>query len=211
MRVFDVAQRSPEWVACRLGRLTGSRAADMLTKGRAGAEAAGRRNLRTQLVLERITGKPQERQFTSAAMQHGADTEDAAYRAYEALTGNLLSRTGFIADDDLMAGCSLDGHVGDFESIIEIKCPIPATHLESLTVGRVPGDYLKQITHALWITKAQFCDWMSFEPSFPDHLQAKIIRVWAQDVDLQGYDIEARRFLSEVDAEVERVGALTNG
>src|SRR5437879_4169734 len=115
--VVTAEQRSDEWHRARLGRLTGSRAADMLATVKSG-EAASRRNLRTQLVLERLTGRVQETGFVSAAMQQGIDREADAYAAYEALTGQHLVRTGFLRHDTLMVGCSLDGHAGDFESLI---------------------------------------------------------------------------------------------
>jgi hypothetical protein len=31
----------------------------------------------------------------------------------------------------------------------------------------VPSDYLGQITHNLWITGAQWCDFVSFDDRFP--------------------------------------------
>lgn len=208
--VIDAPQRSEAWVLARLGRLTGSRAADMLaTKG--SGEAAGRRNLRMQLVLERVTGKPQERVFQSAAMQHGVDTEPAAYGAYEALTGSVLQTTGFLSHTEYLAGASLDGHSGDFDGLVEIKCPIPATHWEYLKTGTVPSDYLKQITHALWLTGAQWCDWMSYEPSFPERLQAKLVRVNRADVDLGAYEKAALAFLAEVETEYNAVMTLAGG
>ena len=51
---IEAAQRSEAWHLARLGRLTGSRAADMLARIKTG-EAAARRDLRTQLVCERVT------------------------------------------------------------------------------------------------------------------------------------------------------------
>jgi hypothetical protein len=88
-------QRTPEWYAARVGRLTGSVAGDMLAKIKSG-EAAGRRNLRLRLVLERLTGKPQESGFVSQAMQDGIDREALAFAAYEALTGEMVQRSGFL-------------------------------------------------------------------------------------------------------------------
>lgn len=209
--VHRFAQRTPEWFAIRAGRVTGSRASDMLARNKGPEEAASRRDLRVQLMLERITGKPQERQFMSAAMQHGADTEAEAAREYEILTGDLLTYTGFVAHPTLLAGCSLDSHVGDFDGIVEIKCPKPATHLGYIRNGKVPGDYLKQVTHGLWVTGAAWCDWMSYEPSFPLGLRSKIVRVQRADLDLAAYERLLIAFLAEVDAEVQSVQQLVEG
>ena len=76
MTIHDCEQRSPEWYAVRAGRLTGSCAVDMLaTVKTKGAEAAARRDLRYRLVVERLTGTPQDdgNGFVNAAMQRGIE------------------------------------------------------------------------------------------------------------------------------------------
>lgn len=206
--VRDVDQRSDAWLSLRLGRLTGSRAADMLAAGKGNAESVGRRNLRVQLTLERITGRPQEHGFKSAAMQQGIEREPDAQVLYEALTGRLLNRTGFVSSDNLMVGASLDGHVGDFEGIIEIKAPIAAIHLEYLTTGQIPGEYVKQINHGLWITGARWCDWLSFNPEFPEPLQAKLVRLERNEAAIADYERRAMAFLAECEVELAGVVKL---
>lgn len=207
--VLEMAQRSPEWVAARLGRLTGSRADAMLAKGRKpGEESVGRRNLRVQLTLERLTGRSLERDFTTPDMQHGIDTEAEAFGAYEALSCRLLQRVGFCQHNTLMAGCSPDGVAGDFEGLISIKCPKSATHLETLRSRTIPTDYLRQIMHELWITKARWADYFSYDGRFPEPLRAVLIRVDARAVDLDGYETAALAFLKEVDAEYAELEAM---
>jgi hypothetical protein len=107
--IIDVPQRSPEWFAARAGRLTASRVADIFKTRKDGKEAADRRNMRLQLVLERLTGRCQESGYQSLAMQQGIEREIDAVGIYEALTGQLLTRTGFLQHNDLMAGCSWTG------------------------------------------------------------------------------------------------------
>src|SRR4030095_14338170 len=51
-------QRTPEWYQARTGRVTGSRAADVIARLKNGGEAAARRDLRAQLTIERLTGRP---------------------------------------------------------------------------------------------------------------------------------------------------------
>lgn len=210
MKAFTICtdeQRSPAWFAARLGRLTGSRAADVLATIKTG-EAAARRDYRTQLVCERLTGQPQEDVFVNAAMQRGVELEPAAFAAYEALTGQMAERTGFLAHTSLMVGCSLDGHVGDFEGITEFKCPKSATHLRYLKAGGVPSDYLPQITHNLWVTGAAWCDFMSYDDRMPVGLQTFLVRVDRKDALIDAYAVKALAFLAEVDAEVAALTAL---
>lgn len=207
--VIEAEQRSPSWFTARLGRLTGSRAADMLATIKSG-EAAARRDLRVQLVVERLTATLQEDTFVNAAIQRGIDCEPLAFVAYESLTGLMAVRSGFLSHDTYLAGCSLDGHVGDFAGILEVKCPKSATHLRYLRGGVVPSDYLPQITHNLWITGAEWCDFLSFDDRFPLALQTFLVRVRAADIDLAGYEKKALAFLAEVDVELGAVRTISD-
>lgn len=208
MKIIDCEQRTPEWFAARAGILTGSRAADMLAKIKTG-EAAARRDLRTQLALEIVTGRTLDGDgFVSKEMQRGIDLEPAALAMYEALSGNVVRKTGFILHDELAIGCSLDGDVGGFKGILELKCPKPATHLAYLKAGTMPTEYLPQVTHNLWTTGADWCDFVSFDDRFPDDLQMFLVRVYAKDLDLTAHAKTAQAFLGEVQAEVAVINGL---
>lgn len=209
MRIVQCEQRSPEWLKARLGKLTASRASDMTATIQKG-EAAARKNLRTQLVLERLTGVSQESGFVNQAMQQGVEREPDALLWYEAETGQLVQRTGFIEHDTLAAGASLDGHVGELEGVVECKCPIASTHLEFLETGKIPGAYLDQITHQLWITGAAWCDYVSFHPDFPEGLRLKILRVQRDERAIAAYAEKAAAFLAEVDQKVATLRTLTD-
>ena len=203
--VIDAEQRSDEWHRARLGRLTGSVAKDMLAKLATGKPAAGRENLCIRLVLERLTGKPQESGYQSPAMATGVDREADAFAAYEALTGTLVDRTGFLSHTTLMAGASLDGHLGDFEKLLSIKCRQPKAHWAFLRTGKVPGDALVQMRHELWLTGASEHDYFSWNPDFEADKQSGVLTVKAKDLDLPGYEAEVLKFLAEVDREVSLV------
>lgn len=205
--IIDAEQRSDLWRAARAGKLTGSRAADMLAKIKTG-EAAARRDLRLQLACERVTGQPQDDDYINKEMQRGIDLEPVAIGEYEALTGLLVQRTGFLLMNGVMAGCSLDGHVNDFEGITEIKCPKSATHLRYIKGGCVPSDHIPQLRHNLWVSGAQWADFVSFDDRFPVELQLFRVRVYAKDLDIPSYASEAGRFLAEVSVDVNEISAL---
>lgn len=208
--IIDCPQRSEAWFAARLGRVTSSAANDLLSARKDGTEAAGRRNLRVRLMLERITGRSQERDFQSQAMSEGVDKEAEALAAYEAHTGNLVSTSGFLQHTELMCGASLDGHSSDFSLIVEAKSPLAATHWDYLRSGKVPTDYLRQVTHQLFVTGAKECHWFSFHPEFPPKLQVKLVTVTRKEAGLDAYEAALRKFLKEVDAEVEAVTTLAD-
>lgn len=211
MIVHTVEQRSDTWRQLRCGRLTGSRAGDVMRTLKNGGEPADRRDYRLQLCCERLTNQPQEDSFVSADMKRGIEREDQARRAYEAATGAIVRPVGFVAHDTLMAGCSPDGIVGDFGGIVEIKVPKTATHIGYVRRGKVPDIHLAQVQHGLWITGAQWCDFFSFDDRLPVHLQAFRVRLRREDVDLKAYELVVRMFLRECDEELASLIALADG
>ena len=201
-------QRTSDWFDVRLGKLTGSSAADMLATIKSG-EAAARRDLRTRIVLERITGRGQEDGYVNAVMQRGIDLEPAAMAAYEMLTGQIALTCGFVSHDSMPAGCSPDGYVGEWQGLLSLKCPKSATHLGYLKSGVFPKDYEPQMLHELWITGAEFYDFLSFDDRFPDELQAFYVRVPRDEAAVQAYAVKAEAFLAEVDEELAFVRTLS--
>lgn len=201
-RHVECEQRSEEWRLVRAGKATASRAGDFRAKIKSG-EAASRRNYRTQLAAERLTGAPLDSGYISAAMQQGIDREPDARGAYEALTGNLVSLTGFIALNEIEAGCSLDGHMGDFHTLLSIKCPLPATHASYWRDSRLPPEYAMQATHELWVTGAQKYHFASYCPEFPEELQLFLIECDRSEFSLTVHESETLQFLEEVDREVK--------
>lgn len=199
--VVDVEQRSSAWFASRAGRLTSSRAADAFRKTKSGYSTS-RRNLIMQLALERVGGKTLERSYQSEAMKDGIDREQSAFRAYEALTGNLLLQTGFLCHDVLQIGASLDGHSRDFSLLVEAKNPLPATHWEYVRTGVVPNDYLQQIRHqAFVVDECRQVDFLSFHPDFPQGLRTKVVSLSRASLKLDDYEKDLLAFLADVDTE----------
>lgn len=198
--MYNFEQGSPEWLAHRCGRLTASRVADVLAKVKTG-ESASRRNLRTELVVERLTGKKTEG-FTSAAMEWGVETEPLARAAYEVATGNLVDQVAFVDHPSIeWFGCSPDGLVGD-DGLIEIKCPNSATHLEYIEDDCPPKKYVIQMMAQMACTGRKWCDFVSFDPRLPDGLQLFIVRVNADDKYIQMMEDEVKQFLDEVATKV---------
>ncbi len=207
-RILECAQRSDEWFAARAGRVTGSRAADVVAKIKTG-EAAARRDYRLQLAVERITGKPADGGgYVNAEMQRGIDLEPKAREEFERRTGRIVRQTGFLICDDLPVGCSLDGDVDDFASIVEIKCPKSWTHVQYLKAGGLPPEYRPQVTHNLLVTGARSCHFVSYDDRLPAGLDYFHVEVFAADLDLPAYTDELHRFLNDVDREYQSLLAL---
>ena len=206
--VCDASQRSDAWRVARAGRATASRAADILAKVKSGGYSTSRRNYLTQLVAERLTGQPQEDGFVSAAMQRGLDLEAQALATYESITGEVVRRVGFLAATDCLVGASPDGVIGDFVGLLELKVPLPATHLEYLEARVLPSAYRAQVTHQLLVSGAAYCDFMSYCPNFPERWQTVIVRVKAGDVDLEAHRREVGIFLAEIDLKMQALETM---
>lgn len=200
--LIDAEQRSPEWFAARLGRPTASKFGDIIATTRSGY-SAGRKNYRAELVIQRLTGVVPEG-FSNAAMAWGTETEPVAQLAYELATGNEVEETSLWLHDEIEAGASPDGLIGD-DGCLEIKCPNSATHLETLRTGKVPRLYIAQVQGQMWITGREWCDFVSFDPRLPQNAQLFITRVHRDDIYIQNLEQEVIEFLQEVEEEVEFV------
>lgn len=177
---MNLYQRSDEWHTARIGKISASRVAGLSAKPKTG-KALNATLL--EILAERLTGTKQEI-YVNKAMQWGIDNEAGAISAYENLTGEFVVGCGFIEHPTIpMSGASPDGLIGD-DGLIEIKCPESTTHLNTLMTQQVPSEYLAQITWQLACTARKWCDFVSYDPRMPEHLQLCVIRVQADDVDI---------------------------
>lgn len=194
-------QRSEEWFAARLGKVTASRVADLMAMTKSGYSAS-RANYMAELICERLTGSQAER-FSNAAMQWGTDVEPQARAAYEFITDVVVSEVGFVPHQTIeMFGASPDGLVGDF-GLIEIKCPNTATHIETLLNETVPAKYVTQMQVQMACTGREWCDFVSFDPRLPADLQIWISRLPRDAAVIENIEAETVKFLGELAAKVE--------
>jgi putative phage-type endonuclease len=195
-------QGSPEWLAERAGKVTASALSNVMMK----KDAAGYQNYMAQLICERLTGQPVET-FKSAAMDHGTETEPQARAFYELESGLTVSECGFIPHPLIeKSGASPDGLVGEL-GLVEIKCPQPAKHIKNLMGGTIDRTYVLQMQWQMECTGREWCDFVSFNPSFPDHLKISIRRVEA-DLDMQSdLRLAVQAFLAETELKMQALEA----
>lgn len=191
-------QGSDEWRAARLGKVTASNIAAVMAEGRSGKPSATRANYIAQLVSERLTGVPYET-FSSAAMQHGTETEDQARAVYTMNTGLSVQQVGFIQHPQIAgAGGSPDGLIGTAGGL-EIKCPNTATHIATLRGAPVDGGYMKQMQFNMACTGRDWWDFASFDPRLPDEMQMHIRRIARDELAILDIEAAVSDLLSEVD------------
>jgi putative phage-type endonuclease len=194
------------WKQERLGKVTASRIADMMARTKTGY-GASRTNYQAELLVERLTGIPTEG-FTSAAMQWGTETEPLARAAYEFLRDAEVQLVGFVPHPTIaMSGASPDGMIGE-DGLVEIKCPNSATHLDTLLGGSIPSKYVSQMQWQMACTGREWCDWVSFDPRMPAHMQLFVRRL-PRDFDMiAAIEKEVVAFLRELDDKIAALNKL---
>jgi putative phage-type endonuclease len=202
-------QRSTEWFAVRLGKVTASRVADVIAKTKTGYSTS-RDNYMAQLVCERMTGTQAE-SYNNAAMQWGTDQEPLARAAYEAVADVLVDEIGFVVHPTIVnAGASPDGLVGDV-GLIEIKCPNTATHIDTVLTDKVPSKYITQMQWQMACTQRKWCDFVSFDPRMPEGLQLFIQRVDFDAEYVKMLEAEITGFLGELETKIEKLNERKHG
>jgi len=203
---MEIEQRTEEWFAARLGKVTASRVADLVGKTKTGYSAT-RDNYMAQLVVERLTQTKAE-SYTNAAMQWGTDQEPFARAAYEAAQNVMVEEVGFVSHPTIeWAGASPDGLVGE-DGLVEIKCPNTATMIETLLSQKVPGKYFIQMQFQLACTGRKWCDYVAFDPRMPAKAQMFVRRVDRDDEYIAHLEEEIAKFLVEVESQVQKLNAI---
>lgn len=198
-----IEQGTPEWLALRCGKVTASRVADIVAKTKTGPSAM-RANYMAQLIAERLTGEIAE-SYTSAAMQHGTDTESEARNAYCFYQDVDVEQVGFVDHPDIvMCGASPDGLIGG-DGLVEIKCPNTATHIDTLLGGSVPSKYVTQMMWQMACTGRKWCDFVSYDPRLPEHMRLFVRRMQRDEQRITELSVEIIKFQRELE---EKLSAL---
>lgn len=162
MRIIEeMEQGSKEWHDLRLGKITASKMAEVLSKGRGTAPSKLAEAYMMELLAERLTGEAKPF-FENDAMRWGTETEPQARAMYELNSGLDVKEVAFIERDEF-TGVSPDGLIGD-TGMIEIKCPTTITQIKRALTDDYSKDYYAQIQMQLWVAERQWCDFLSFDP-----------------------------------------------
>ena len=160
IKILNMEQGTPEWFQVRLGLPTASCFADIISKGRGGAESARRRTYMLKILAERITGELPHN-WQKEHTERGHEDEPKARSAYEFVTGNKVQEVGFILNDELNAGFSPDGLVEE-NGTIEIKSKLPHLHIDCLLQDKVPAEHVPQIQGGLLVSGREWCDYIGY-------------------------------------------------
>ena len=211
--IRGIEQGSPEWMSLRIGKIGGSRVADVLTEGRGGAESLTKRKYKNELIRERLTGRKLDT-YKTPAMQRGIDLEPMARAWYEVKYNTFVDQVAIVLHPFIDGGqCSPDGIVEATNSLIEIKIPNPENHLDNLlTGGKQLEQYYDQVQWQLsCMPEKEFCDLVSYDPEMPDHLQGFVKRIYRDDEYINNMQNAVIAFLSEIETIVNNLKEIQNG
>lgn len=204
-------QGTDEWKQARLGKVTASRFADVMTNGREkGTIGKTALSYLRELIAEELTGQGSD-EITAKAIQWGTDNEPAARAMYCYLHSVRVVKVGFVDHPEIpRCGGSPDGLVeGDASGpgLVEIKCPFNTrNHLEYMEIDTVPDTYQWQVQGLMWLTGRRWCDFVSYDPRLEKAgLSLHCVRVFA-DTDMhKDLEIRVKRFVEQLEIKLEKI------
>jgi putative phage-type endonuclease len=196
----ELIQGSDAWRLARVGSLGASRLSEAIVRTKTGY-GASRANLMAELICERLTGQPADR-FVTQAMQHGTDTEPEARNAYSFYCGREVEQVGLIRHPSIeRTHASPDGLIGS-DGMLEVKCPQPAAHIETLLGQEIPAKYVTQMMWQMACAGRQWVDFCSYSPALPESMRVFVKRLHRDDNRIAELETEAALFLKEIDARI---------
>lgn len=161
MKIHKMEQRSDEWFAIRLGKMTASNAQCIAANGK------GLESYIYSVLTEKYSNNKES--YTNGDMERGVELEDQARMTYE-IENQKVIEVGFIEHNEY-AGCSPDGLVGD-EGGIEIKCPNDVNFFKLLCNGEKEIDmkYIWQVQMCLLISGRKWWDLIFYNTNFEKNM-----------------------------------------
>ena len=174
MKIINVEQGSPEWLQARMGVATASEFEKIVTPtGKPSAQAAKYAyKLAVETLLGQIyddQGRPMGDIGNLPAVLRGKALEPQAAADYEFETGWKTTKVGLLVTDDGRIGASPDRIIetgNDLKGALELKCPMPATHMAYLIEG-FGKDYEVQVQGQMYVGGFDFVDRVSYLPGAP--------------------------------------------
>lgn len=199
MKILNVKQGSPEWIAARIGRPTSS-CFDQIMQPKKRQPSASQSKYLAKLVAEWMLGMSLDDAATDF-MQRGSELEVEAVNRYMWEQDVTTEEVGFVLRDDEKVGSSPDRLVGT-NAVAEIKVPALITHVGYMLDPTLLVDaYFTQVQGELWVCEREWAHLVSHHPTLPQVVvrverDAEFIEALAKCVD---------GFVAELDAAKDRL------
>jgi predicted phage-related endonuclease len=171
MIIHNMEQKSDEWFAIRKGRLTASQYDKVFNQKLLKLNKATALKHIDGMLAEIYYKEDDLQKFKSSwAMERGVRLEDVARVDFELREGLEVMEVGFVTNDSFgdHIGCSPDGLIVGENGGIEIKCPLPATHMKYHREGVLPKEYRAQVHGSMAVCDADYWWFTSYCPGIKD-------------------------------------------
>lgn len=168
----EPAQRSPEWHAKRVGRVTGS-----ITGAILGLSPYMTRADAMRSMVRAAIGEPSE--FTgNVATEYGTAHESTAIVDFQMTTEHRVKPAYFVMHEDWL-GASPDGYVSD-GGLIEVKCPY-GLRKDPLPIFKSPNEqphYVAQMQVQMYVTRTKHCHFWQWSTHGTSHHYVEYDQAW---------------------------------
>lgn len=171
---YNLTQGSEEWHHLRYGMLTASNMDKILTPTLKVASNANTRAFIYEMAAQRLVNLPVDN-FVSYDMERGKLEEIEARIKYNELNKDAPAKEcGFVINKDLgfAVGMSPDGLV-DQNGTIEVKSrkakfqvQTILEHMVEAATTPIPNEFMLQVQSNLFVTKREWCDFISYSNGF---------------------------------------------
>lgn len=193
---LPLEQNTKEWLEWRKGKITGSRANDIIVK-----RGTGRKLGFYEVLAERIA-IADDGEYENE-LERGHALEERALDAFEELTGKKVKRNNgvWVSDDNAQLAISPDGEIGKTEAV-EVKCLSSARHLQAYFEQEIPPEYDAQVTQYFIVNeKLKALHFVFFDPRIPSKSCHEII---VDRKDIEGRITAYKAYLEEALEDIER-------
>lgn len=206
---MEKLQGTDEWHADRSGKVTASRFKDVMAWGKPDKQGkrepqGARTTYMRELCFERLA-KRSKHHASSKSMAWGHEQEQPSHDAYEMLTGNVITKSGFVLHPKYdWLGCSPDGLIG-IDGGIESKNPYSeAIHVKTWLDG-MPEEHMAQVQGCMFVMGRKWWDFISFDSRQDEEIQLYIETVYRDEAyianlhkELVQFNLELNRMVDEV-------------
>src|SRR5262245_35796571 len=199
-----IAHGTAEWYDARCGNVSASRVYEVVARQKNGKHYKARADYLLELVTEQLTGQCVSH-YVTPAMQWGIDHEADAIAAFEWVRNVRVEPVGWIEHPTIPgAGATPDGKFG--RTLIELKCPTTAVHLQALMGHESDPAYVMQMAWQLACDPtAEGAEFISYDPRLPPDLQLTACHRSRDEQPIKLIEAEVCAFLDELNETVAKL------
>lgn len=204
-RIGEGIQGEQSWLNARVGFITASKMADVMSDG----GKLIREKYLYRLAVERLTGTPAPEGFKSKRMQKGNELEPDARDFYAMINCVDVEECGFIQHPTIEKfGASPDGIIKEGNGLLEIKNRDVHIHLGLMTSDKPPRAAVLQCYSQLACTTADWVDYCSYCEHMPPKLRLHTVRIERNNDEIAVIEKAVKKFDKDIEILVNKLRGM---